>query len=207
MSDYLLLKITVLEHAVAGSDCRIGEDILTVICDPPPSQTPTPTLTPTSTLTRTPTNTPTNTVTNTVTSSVTPSSVTQTPTPTVTSTPSVTPTNTGTPQPTNTTTPTNTRTPTPTPTNPFGNMLIIETSYIPVSANGVTFNGMSGDKLEFSTVSPRSGNAQTMNILVANIQVAQVDFASDYTGRTFRYTKASTGLSYIGSFSSGNINF
>ena len=207
MSDYLLLKITVLEHAVAGSDCRIGEDVLTVICDPAPSQTPTATTTPTNTPTVTPTKTPTNTPTNTVTSSVTPSSVTQTPTPTVTTTPSVTPTNTGTPQPTNTMTPTNTRTPTPTPTNPFGNILTIISSYSPVSSNGVTFNGMIGDTLEFSTVSPRSGNAQSMNIVVSGNQVAQVDFASDYLGKTFRYYRASSGISYSGSFSSGNVNF
>lgn len=207
MSDYLLLKITVLEHAVAGSDCRVGEDILTVICDPAPSQTPTATATPTNTPTGTPTSTPTNTPTNTVTSSVTPSSVTQTPTPTVTTTPSVTPTITGTPQPTNTMTPTNTRTPTPTPTNPFGNVLIIASSYSPVSSHGITFNGMVGDKLEFSTVSPRSGNAQTMNILVAGNQVAQVDFASDYIGKVFRYTRYSSGISYTAFFANSDINF
>lgn len=101
MSDYLLFKISVLEHAVPGESCRFGEDILTVICDniiyPTPTNSPTKTYTPTPTPTvsETPTMTPTNT----------PSSPTPTPTPTI----SGTPTNTPTP----TTTPTNTLTPTP----------------------------------------------------------------------------------------------
>lgn len=49
MSDYLLLKITALEHASANENCRTAEDILTVICDVPSSPTPTPTSTPTPT--------------------------------------------------------------------------------------------------------------------------------------------------------------
>lgn len=59
----LLLKISVLEHASALNKCRLGEDILTVICDPPASPPPTntPTVTPTNTATPaiTPTPTPT----------------------------------------------------------------------------------------------------------------------------------------------------
>lgn len=49
MSDYLLLKITVLEHASVTDNCRVGEDILTVICDDinTPLVTMTPTVTPT----------------------------------------------------------------------------------------------------------------------------------------------------------------
>lgn len=89
MSEYLLLKISVLEHATATEDCRLSEDILTVICDPAPSPTPTATVTITPTLTATPTNTPTNTVTPTPTPTITssPAVPTPTPTPTVTASP------------------------------------------------------------------------------------------------------------------------
>ena len=94
MSDYLLLKISVLEHSTATEDCRFSEDILTVICDPVPTPTPTttPTVTPTvtATTTTTPTVTATATVTPTITATVTPSAVTPTPTPTATVTPTVT---------------------------------------------------------------------------------------------------------------------
>jgi endoglucanase len=94
MSDYLLLKISVLEHSTATEDCRFSEDILTVICDPVPTPTPTttPTVTPTvtATTTTTPTNTATVTTTPTTTATVTPSAVTPTPTPTTTVTPTVT---------------------------------------------------------------------------------------------------------------------
>jgi hypothetical protein len=107
MSDYLLLKISVLEHSTATEGCRLSEDILTVICDPVPSPTPTATTTTTPTLTVTPTNTPTSTSTPTPTPTITSSPVTPTPTPTSTATPTVTPTNTLTPTATATPTPTN----------------------------------------------------------------------------------------------------
>ena len=107
MSEYLLLKISVLEHSTATEGCRLSEDILTVICDPVPSPTPTATTTTTPTLTVTPTNTPTNTSTPTPTPTITSSPVTPTPTPTSTATPTVTPTNTLTPTATATPTPTN----------------------------------------------------------------------------------------------------
>jgi hypothetical protein len=113
MSDYLLLKITVLEHASANAECRIGEDVLTVICDPPISPTPTQTTTVTPTNTITPTNTVTNTSTQTPTPTITSTPVTSTPTPTITSTSTITPTVT----PTSTITPTLTSTITATPTN------------------------------------------------------------------------------------------
>lgn len=55
-NNYLLLKVTVLEHVSASNACRIAEDILTVICDeagvviaPSPTPTVTPTVTPTPT--------------------------------------------------------------------------------------------------------------------------------------------------------------
>lgn len=93
MSDYLLLKITILEHATTTEDCRFAEDILSVICNPAISATPTRTPFPTPT----PTLTPTNTVTPTLTSTVTATPITPTPTPTNTVTPTITPTNTLTP--------------------------------------------------------------------------------------------------------------
>lgn len=56
MSNYLLFKVSALEHVSSNSACRIAEDILTIICDDPgavvvasptPTQTSTPTPTPT----------------------------------------------------------------------------------------------------------------------------------------------------------------
>lgn len=50
-NNYLLLKVSVLEHVSGNEACRIGEDFLTIICDPaPPAQPPnvTPTVSPTS---------------------------------------------------------------------------------------------------------------------------------------------------------------
>jgi len=170
MSDYLLLKVTVLEHASVNEDCRIGEDLLTIICDPPVSPTPTQTLTvtptntvtPTTTATITPTSsitptvtststvtptvTPTNTVTPTVTSTATPTN-TITPTATVTATPTntVTPTVTSTATPTNTATPTRTVTPTNTVTptvTPTNTMMFANTLTIPSGINYVFGNGL-----------------------------------------------------------------
>jgi len=73
MKDYLLFKVTLLEHATDTSSCRTSEDILTVICDrgPSPSPTTTPTITPTvtPTLSITPTTSITPTVTPTTTRS------------------------------------------------------------------------------------------------------------------------------------------
>jgi hypothetical protein len=120
---YLLLKVSVLEHATNSSSCKTSEDIISIICNPRPTTTPsqTPTLTPTNTPTNT--NTPTVTPTITVTSTITPTisltpSDTPTPTPTVTMTPTLTqtPTNTATPTQTPTITLTSTITQTPTQT-------------------------------------------------------------------------------------------
>jgi len=50
-NNYLLLKVSVLEHVSGNEACRIGEDFLTIICDSPPApQLPnvTPTITPSS---------------------------------------------------------------------------------------------------------------------------------------------------------------
>lgn len=142
MSEYLLLKISVLEHSTATEDCRLSEDILTVICDPVPSPTPTATTTTTPTLTVTPTNTPTNTSTPTPTPTITSSPVTPTPTPTSTATPTATPTVT----PTNTLTPTATATPTPT--------------NAPITPPIVSFND-SSDQLYFFNLNDASVLLQT----------------------------------------------
>jgi len=50
-NNYLLLKVSVLEHVTANEACRIVEDTLTVICNPPGQSIlrPTPTVTPSST--------------------------------------------------------------------------------------------------------------------------------------------------------------
>jgi len=117
-----------------------------------------------------------------------------TPTPTVTTTPTLTPT------------PTPTRTPAPT----FDSQLTTVQNNTPVAANGITFTAGIGDRLDYSVISPRVGQARAVNIFVGATQVARVDYTSDYVSRTFRYYRASTGVSYIGTFSdtvNGNINF
>ena len=56
---YLLFKVSALEQVSSNQACRIAEDIITIICDPPPP-TPGPTVSPglSSTPTPTPTRTP-----------------------------------------------------------------------------------------------------------------------------------------------------
>jgi hypothetical protein len=53
---YLLFKVSALEQVSSNQACRIAEDIITIICDPPPP-TPEPTVSPG--LSPTPTPTPT----------------------------------------------------------------------------------------------------------------------------------------------------
>jgi hypothetical protein len=117
-----------------------------------------------------------------------------------------------TPTPTVTATPTSTPTPTPTrtPAAVFNNQLTIVTNMTPVSDNGVSMNASVGDRLDYTLVSPRVGQGRAINIFISSVQVARVDYTADYVGRTFRFTRASTGLSYIGTFSdtiNGNVNF
>lgn len=117
-----------------------------------------------------------------------------TPTPTVTATPTLTPT------------PTPTKTPAPT----FDSQLTIVASNTPVSANGISINASIGDRLDYSVISPRVGQGRAINIFVSAVQVGRVDYTSDYVGRPFRYYRASTGLTYLGTFSdtvNGNVNF
>lgn len=55
INNYLLLKVSVLEQVSSNEACRIADDILTVICDPPPaSPIPQPMITPTPTPTSQP---------------------------------------------------------------------------------------------------------------------------------------------------------
>lgn len=208
MSDYLLLKITVLEHASVTENCRLGEDILTVICDPPPSPTPTSTPTVTPTNTSTPTNTPTNTVTSTVTPSVTPTNtVTSSVTPTNTLTPTTTPTNTVTATPTATIISTPTPTVTPTKAPQFLDSLTIPSGINYISSNGLTFTGSNGDVLSYNSQTGFDLPA-TMNIRVSGVARASVVFPNTiYLNKPFKFTMNSNGTSYIGNFTSGNINF
>ena len=51
-NNYLLLKVSVLEHVSSNEACRIAQDVITIICNPvgqapvSPTPTPTPTTTP-----------------------------------------------------------------------------------------------------------------------------------------------------------------
>jgi len=153
MSDFLLFKITLLEHAVDNSNCRLAEDILSIECIPPvtPTVTPTKTLTPTPTITSTVT--PTQTCTITPTPTITQTSVTPTPTPTSTVTPSVT----------LTATPTTTPTRTPTPT-PAGSIVLN-------SANNWTFNLDNNTILRFI---PQSDSQNGAVISIVSNQVSLI---------------------------------
>lgn len=104
-------------------------------------------------------------------------------------------------------TPTATPTPTPTPAPLFSNNISIVTNNTPISANGITFNASAGDRLDYTAVSPISGGPQTMTLFVASTVVGTVSFPSDYTGRPFRYRRASSNITYSGTFTNGNVNF
>jgi hypothetical protein len=134
------------------------------------------------------------------------------PTPTITPTLTVTPTNTPTPSvtstltPTPTTTVTSTKTPTPTPTPApsFTHSLVFAGTT--VGSNGVNFGGtnaVNGDSLEFTALSPLAGVPVTTQITIGGNVVAVATITSDYLGKLFRFTRASTGLKYVGTFVSG----
>jgi hypothetical protein len=196
---FSIVKLNV--KPVNFSGCNNGtEKYINIYCDncllqptPTPTQTitPTPTITPTTTLTATPTVTPT---------------VTSTTTPTVT--PTVTPTITSTITPT--VTPTITQTITPTPSSPlsFDTALAITGLTTPAGESGgsVNFKGNVGDMLEFrGSTTPNSPTV--MRLLINTIQVSQVTFPYDtYFGKTFRFTRGSTGVKYVGAFASGDVN-
>jgi hypothetical protein len=110
-----------------------------------------------------------------------------TPTPTVTTTPTLTPT------------PTPTRTPAPL----FDSQLTAVALPSPqtgfgANGNGITFTASLGDRLDYSIISPRVGQARAVKIFVGSLQVGTIEYTSEYVGRLFRYYRASTTLSYIG---------
>lgn len=103
-------------------------------------------------------------------------------------------------------TPTTTPTPTPTPAPPFSTTL----TYISgtVSQDGINFGAASnGDTFEFTPLENATGLPATTVIKIAGNIVAVISIVSQYIGRPFRFTKASTGLSYLGNFVDGELNF
>ena len=193
MSDYLLLKISVLEHSTTTENCRLSEDILTVICDPAPSPTPTTTNTQTPTTTSTPTNTTTNTTTPTPTVTVTSSSATQTPTPTATTTPTLTPTVTATP----TLTPTPTSSPAPQITLDsannwtyvFGNAVVLKFIRQNSSQTDISIN------IPSNNISLNANNSipSVSNIIFSNNIIGQLLYSgSIFENKPLRITISST---------------
>lgn len=120
--------------------------------------------------------------------------------------PSPTPTPTATITPTPTLTPTPTRTPAPI----FDRQLTTVTSNVAVVADGITFTASAGDRLDYSVISPRSGQAKSVNLYIGAVQVGRIDYTSDYIGRSFKYYRSLTASSYNGTFpdtSNGTITF
>jgi hypothetical protein len=103
-------------------------------------------------------------------------------------------------------TPTVTPSPTPTPAPLFSNTL----TYVnqTVGLNGVNFGAATnGDTLEFTPLQTYTGTPATTSITVGASNVAIVGITSDYIGRSFRFTKASTGIRYVGTFLNGTASF
>lgn len=172
MNDYLLLKATLLEHATEVSSCKTSEDILTIICQRPPSPTPTATPTVTPTVSFTPTTTPSVTPTTTVTS-------------TVTATPTLTPSSTR--------------------NDIFANSLTILSGSNYISGDGLTFTGITGDKLEYNKLNIPFDLPFITNIVVdGTIRATIILPSSGYINKAFKVTLDS--VLYFGSFVSGNIN-
>lgn len=59
---------------------------------------------------------------------------------------------------------------------------------------------------EFNAISPRTGTPQSMNIRVASVLEAVIDFPTDYLGQPFNYTDK-LGVEHAGVFAGGNVNF
>jgi hypothetical protein len=168
------------------SGCDNGtEKYINVYCDncllqPTPTTTPTPTVTPTV-------------------------SVTCTNTPTVT--PTITPTSTSTPTPTPTITQTITVTPSISAQPVYSMAIAISSSTTTAGeSNGlVNLKANVGDMLEFNSLSNNS-LPTVMRLILNNTQVAQITFPYDtYVGKNFRFSKATTGLKYSGTFASGDV--
>jgi hypothetical protein len=60
-------------------------------------------------------------------------------------------------------------------------------------------------KFEFNSIASPSGLANTMTLRIATVQVAQVDFPSDYANTYFRFTSAA-GTVYVKQFKDGTVN-
>jgi hypothetical protein len=118
------------------------------------------------------------------------------PTPTPSSTPKITPTVTP------------TVTPTPSAQASFATAVAItsQTTTDGESSGSINFKGNVGDMLEFNSIgTPNSPTV--MRLLINSIQVSQVTFPYDtYVGKSFRFTRGSTGIKYIGAFASGDVN-
>lgn len=108
------------------------------------------------------------------------------------------------PQPTPSPTPTPTPTPTPAPL--FTTTLTFNGSTL--GTNGVNFgNANVGDTLEFTALSDFTQPPATTIITIGGNVVAIVSITSDYIGDLFRFTKASTGVKYVGTFLNGTAAF
>lgn len=102
--------------------------------------------------------------------------------------------------------PTPTPTPTPTPAPLFNTTLTFNGST--VGTSGVNFgNATVGDTLEFTTLANFTGTPATTTITIGGNVVAIVSITSDYVGSLFRFTKASTGIKYVGTFLNGTASF
>lgn len=102
--------------------------------------------------------------------------------------------------------PTPTPTPTPTPAPLFTTTLTFNGAV--VGTNGVNFGNCSvGDKLEFTSLTNFTGTPATTTITIGGNVAAIVSITSDYIGATFRFTKASTNVKYIGTFVNGTVAF
>lgn len=105
-------------------------------------------------------------------------------------------------------TPTRTPTPTPTPAAMFSNQLVVPGSPTFITGNSLTLTGSTGDKLQYTAQSLIDANPATMNISIAGTIVASVVFPFlTYATKPFKFTKASTGISYTGTFTAGIVTF
>lgn len=121
--------------------------------------------------------------------------------------PSPTPTPTATVTPTPTLTPTPTRTPAPL----FGNNITIVTNSTPLNANGITFNASAGDRLDYNAISV-GGDYRSVDLYFVSTStpLGSISYSTTNVTRSFRYYRAATSTSYIGTFldtSNGTIIF
>ena len=103
--------------------------------------------------------------------------------------------------------PTQTSTVTPTPSMSFADILTVPSGINYISGNGLTFVGSVGDSL--SCIGQNGSDLPaTMNISVSGVVRSSVVFPNSvYNGKLFRFSLSSNNTSYVGNFTSGNINF